>query len=200
MCLSLYSVMSNSLQSHGLQPARFHCPWSFPGQNIGVGHHFLHQGIFSTQGSNQSLLHLLHWQANSLPLHHLGSPLIRIKAIKQMIGKKIKIIYHLSKSMNTVYRLILKSRNIKRNEDGQLNHSVVYIKVKRVYYSVMSDSLQPHGLQPTRLLSPWDSPGKNTLVGSHYLLGTQGSNLGLLHCRQILYCLSHQRSPEGTFK
>ena len=29
-------------------------------------------------------------------------------------------------------------------------------------HSVMSDSLQPYGLQPTRLLCPWDSPSKNT--------------------------------------
>ena len=45
-----------------------------------------------------------------------------------------------------------------------------------------------------------DSPGKNTGVGCHALLQgifpTQGSNPGLLHCRQILlYCLSHQGSP-----
>ena len=32
--------------------------------------------------------------------------------------------------------------------------------------SVVSDSLQPHGLQPTRLLCPWDSPGKKTGVGA----------------------------------
>ena len=36
--------------------------------------------------------------------------------------------------------------------------------------SVMSDSLRPHGLQPARLLCPWDSPGKNTGVGGHALL------------------------------
>ena len=36
--------------------------------------------------------------------------------------------------------------------------------------SVVSDSLQPHGLQPTRLLHPWDSPGKSTGVGCHCLL------------------------------
>ena len=36
--------------------------------------------------------------------------------------------------------------------------------------SVMSDSLQPHGLQPTRLPRPWDSPGKNTGVGCRFLL------------------------------
>ena len=34
----------------------------------------------------------------------------------------------------------------------------------------MSDSVQPHGLQATRLLHPWDSPGKNTGVGCHFLL------------------------------
>ena len=54
--------------------------------------------------------------------------------------------------------------------------------------SVMSDSLWPRGLWPTRLLRPWDSPGKNTGVGYHFLLQgifpTQGSNLGLPHWRQ----------------
>ena len=36
--------------------------------------------------------------------------------------------------------------------------------------SVMSDSSRPHGLQPTRLLCPWDFPGKSTGVGCHCLL------------------------------
>ena len=36
--------------------------------------------------------------------------------------------------------------------------------------SVVSDSLRPHGLYPTRLLCQWDSPGKNTGVGCHFLL------------------------------
>ena len=44
-----------------------------------------------------------------------------------------------------------------------------------------------------------DSPGKNTRVGCHALLQgifpTQGSNLGLPHCRQMLYLLSHQGCP-----
>ena len=34
----------------------------------------------------------------------------------------------------------------------------------------MSKSVQPHRRQPTRLLCPWDSPGKNTGVGCHFLL------------------------------
>ena len=61
--------------------------------------------------------------------------------------------------------------------------------------SVISDSLWPHSLQPARHLCPWDSPGKNTGLGGHFLprgiFPTQGSNPGLLHCRQILYHLSH---------
>ena len=54
-----------------------------------------------------------------------------------------------------------------------------------------------HGLYPSRLLCPWDFPGKNTGVGGHFLLHevflTQESNpslLCLLHCRWILYLLS----------
>ena len=54
----------------------------------------------------------------------------------------------------------------------------------------MSDSLRPHGLQPTRLLHPWDFPGKSTGVGCHFLLQgifpTQGLNPGLPLCRWIL--------------
>ena len=34
----------------------------------------------------------------------------------------------------------------------------------------MSDSVQPHKRQPTRLLCPWDSPGKNTGVGCHFFI------------------------------
>ena len=39
----------------------------------------------------------------------------------------------------------------------------------------MSDSVRPHRWQPTRLPRPWDSPGKNTGVGCHFLL----------HCMQV---------------
>ena len=55
--------------------------------------------------------------------------------------------------------------------------------------------------QPTRLLCPWDSPGRNTGVHCRFLLQgsfpTQGLNPGLPHCRQILDPLSHQGSPQA---
>ena len=64
--------------------------------------------------------------------------------------------------------------------------------------SVVSNSLWPHGLQPARLLCPWNYPGKNTEVGSHFLLQgifpTQRSNphiLGLLLWQAGSLPLSH---------
>ena len=63
----------------------------------------------------------------------------------------------------------------------------------------MADSLPPHGLQSTRLLCPGDFPDNDTGVSCHFLLQgifpTQGSDPGLLHCRQILYQLSYKGSP-----
>ena len=74
---------------------------------------------------------------------------------------------------------------------------LVLESVESVSRSVVSNSLGSHGLGPTRFLCPWDSPGKNTGVGCHSLLQgifpAQGSNPGLLHCRQILHCLSHRK-------
>ena len=59
----------------------------------------------------------------------------------------------------------------------------------------MFDSLAAHEQRSLVGYSPWNSPGKNTGVGCHALLQgiflAQGLNLGLLHCRQILYHLSH---------
>ena len=68
VCLCVCSVM------HGLQPVRLLCLWNFPSKNTGVSCHFLLQGIFPNQGLKLRLLCLLHWQAVSLPLCHLGSP------------------------------------------------------------------------------------------------------------------------------
>ena len=57
--------------------------------------------------------------------------------------------------------------------------------------------------EPTTL-HPWDFPAKSTRVGCHFLLqrifSTQGSNLGLPHCRQALYHLSHQGSYAYAYR
>ena len=82
-----------------------------------------------------------------------------------------------------------------KNSVGQI---LVEARNRKERRSVVSDSLQPHGLQPARLLCPWDFPGNSTGMDCHFLLQwifpTQGSNPGLPHCRQKLYRLSHQGS------
>ena len=81
MCLScgvracsVTSVVSDTLQPHGLYTTRLLCPWDSPGKNTGVGCHFLLQEIFPIQGLNPCLFSLLHWQADSLPLAPPGKP------------------------------------------------------------------------------------------------------------------------------
>ena len=65
--------------------------------------------------------------------------------------------------------------------------------------SVMSNSLQPHGLQLARLLCPWGFSRPEYWNGLPCPppgdLPNQGLKPGLPYCRWILYCLSHQGSP-----
>ena len=68
----LWSVVSDSLRLHGLEHPRLLCLRDFSGKPMRVGCHLLLQGIFPTQRSNLHLLHLLHYQVEYLPLHHLG--------------------------------------------------------------------------------------------------------------------------------
>ena len=73
---------------------------------------------------------------------------------------------------------------------------VIVVVSRSISGSVVTDSLRPH-----RVLCPWNSPGKNTIVGCHALFQvifpTQGSNPGLPHCGHILYLLSHQEAQEN---
>ena len=98
--------------------------------------------------------------------------------------KRRKVPHHLCASCCRVPVLFHTEQIVKRysNKGHSQSHSVV------------SNSLQPHGLD-----SPWNSPGKHTWVGSHSILPgifpTQGLNPGLPHCRRIVYQLRHQGSP-----
>ena len=71
MC-SVASVVSDSLWSCGLWPARLFCPWDSPGKNAGVGCHALLQGIFLTRGLNLESLVFPALQADSLPTKLCG--------------------------------------------------------------------------------------------------------------------------------
>ena len=87
-CLSLNRLLwapAKSLQScttlhdpMDVWPARLLSPWDSPDRDTGAGCHPLFQGIFPTQGLNQSFLHLLHWQMSSLPLAPPGKPSVAV--------------------------------------------------------------------------------------------------------------------------
>ena len=101
---------------------------------------------------------------------------------------------------NMSWEMEILRKTPKRNaSDWEKNNNNTVTEVKNAFvgfikvnwsesYSVMSNSLQPHGLY-----RPWNSPGQNTGVSNHSLLQgilpTQGSNP---HCRQILYQLSYK--------
>ena len=86
-------------------------------------------------------------------------------------------------------------------QEGCFASAVFLLKnpCESVSCSLVLNSLRPPGVQPTSLLCPCNSPGKNTGVGCHSLLQgifpIQGLNYSLLHCRWILCHLSPQRSP-----
>ena len=105
-CVLSHSVVSDSVQPRGLQPARLLGPWNPPGKNTGVGCHFLLQGIFPTQGSNWVTPNL-HWQAGSLPP---GKPIV-IQEMKTRDNKRCVICYRVKtkrdkNSLNVLVRIV----------------------------------------------------------------------------------------------
>ena len=64
-------------------------------------------------------------------------------------------------------------------DNNHLQHSVSFLKQNFSVCVLSPISLQPHRLQPARLLCPWVSPGKNTGVGCHFLLQETFPNLGI---------------------
>ena len=131
-----------------------------------------------------------------LPKGHVGSGCSPLKSQSRLVERKVCFI---SDAGN------LKGEQIS-SETKQTLCVCVWVCVcvfVCVCHLVMSDSLWPHELQPTKLCHPWNSPGKCIVVGFHSLLPeifpTQGLNLCLQYCRQILYHLSHQGSLKQTF-
>ena len=66
--------MSDSLWAHGPEPARFLCPWDFPGKNTGVGCHFPPPGELPDPGIKPGSCVSLLLLVNSLPAEPSGKP------------------------------------------------------------------------------------------------------------------------------
>ena len=100
-------------------------------------------------------------------------------------------------------RVWLREGPLKKKEttDWKQNHFCVMPMLRNEVVQSCPTLCDPHGLQPTRLHSPWNFPGKSTGVACHFLVQgiflTQRSNLGLPHCRETLFHLSHQVLPNS---
>ena len=180
---------------------RLLCPWDSPGKNTGVSCHFLLQGIFPTQGSNPGLLHCRQtlYPLSQMPsfLHRSLLPTVTAQLLLHSVCRPHWVPWnHTSIPTSAIINSPMQGTGLQGPGPHSLHHFLL-AKVE-VLLTQSCPTLQPCGLLPTRHFCPWDSPGKNTGVGCHSLLQwifpNQGSNLDLPHCRQILYCLSHQGS------
>ena len=135
------------------------CPWNSPGKNTGVGWNALLKGIFLTQRLSLHLLCLWHWQLCSLSLILPGKPLINDrdkiqkhlwKITEPMFFSVYVIDIFLSDKLPWAYyysfRIVLVSSRLPVY-NGRNSDSVLWL----FSCSVVSDSLQPHGLQHARL-------------------------------------------------
>ena len=93
VCVLSRSVMSDLLGPHELQLARPFCPSDFPGKNTGVG--------CRSQELNPRLLHLQHWQADSLPLNRVVLLLLNIT------GKMYKVSYSSATPLRNLFWLLI---------------------------------------------------------------------------------------------
>ena len=128
-------------------------------------------------GDKIQILHL----RNQNPSLQKGMPLRREKNLKGRFAEQTTMTprkrerepNHISQTCNSVAWLLIQTDELSSIERCESWATLV-----------VSDSLGPCGLQPTILLSPWDSPGKSTAVDCHALLQgifpTQGLNQHLL--------------------
>ena len=164
--------MSNSVRPQRRQPTRLPRPWDSPGKNAGVGCHFLLQcmRVKSESEVTQPCPTLSEPMDCGLP----GSSIygVWVKSEVTLILNTFCFCSYFVTPWTVAYQVPL-SMGFSRQEDwsGLPFPSSMHKSEKWKWsHSAMSDSLWPHGLQPTRLLRPWDFPGKNTGMGCHFLL------------------------------
>ena len=141
-------------------------------------------GVRHNWATSLSLFTFMHWRRNGNPLQcsclenpRVGEP----DGLPSMGSHRVR------HDWSDLAAAAAAVRGYKYHENNKIQLNVNCCLVAKSCLSL----LQPHRLKSTRLLCPWDFPGKNTGVGCHLLLqgifSTQESNLCLLNLRQILY-------------
>ena len=140
--------------------------------------------------------------SDSRSIHLSTNDPISFLFLKMKVKLFIRVAVHgVHKESDMTYQLNNNNDSTNRG-DAQVEQCENECKSESVNCSVVSNSLRPPWTTVAcQALCPRNSPGKNTGVGSHSLFHgiflSQGSNPGLLYCRQILYHLSHQGSPNN---
>ena len=181
LCPTLWDPMDCSLPGssvHGI----------FPGKNIGVGCHFLLQEIFPTQGLNQGLPHC---RKMLYCLCHQGSPR---KSKEDMFLRSGSPSFLDTWPYTRWLTLLRQYLHLESRHDF-----ITYACMTWRVCSVMSDSVT-QWMEPARLFCPWDFPGKSTGMGCRFWGSFWPRDWTLASCiscigRQVLYQLSHWRSP-----
>ena len=142
--------MSYSFATSWTSSTRFLCPWGSPGKNAGAGCHFLLVCRVTTN-TELSRTEPSPWDS---PESGSSDHVAEIAAHQYMT---LFCVPYCSKTPHLVHIVLLVQEPWTQGCCCQV-------------VSVMSDSVWPHRWQPTRLRCPWNSPGKNTGLGCHFLL------------------------------
>ena len=162
--------MSYSVRPHRRQPTRLPSPWDSPGKNTGVSCHFLLQWMKAESESEvaQSCLTLSDPMDCSLPGSSLHS-IFQARVLKwgaiAFSDSNCSMINYIMMCLLTLFQplIIFCISNEVVWALTVILRELLMMKWKWKWScSVVSNSLWPHGLQPTRLLHPWDFPGKST--------------------------------------
>ena len=158
----------------------------------------------------------VHWVGDViLPSHPLSSPSppkpfkakLKVKSLSciQLFVTLWTVAYEVPPSMEFSPAKVLEwvAGSFSRGSSQPRDWTWVSSIASRLFYHLSHQGSSNRGsLWPHGLYSPWNSPGQNTGVGNCSLLQrifpTPGSNSGLLHCRRILYQLSHKGSPNHS--
>ena len=136
------------------------------------------------------------WEALSLLKLQYNSVVINMRSADRFCGYELGHPWSWIRILLIANNLTSLGLSLLKNEEGKVMIIFILWWYESESHSLLSDSLWRHGLY-----NPWNSPGQHTGAGSHSLLQgifpTQGLNPSLLLCRQILYHLNHQGSPES---
>ena len=144
--------MSDSLWPHGLQSAQQLCSWNSPGKNTGVGCHALLLGIFQLRDQTQ--------------VSHIAGGFFTYWATRETLVNGI-VLYYL-----WIFNLLKEMESfLKTNMYAILTYHVECLLLLLLLSHFSHARLCPTPeMAAYRLLRPWDSTGKNTGVGCHFLL------------------------------